>query len=147
MFRAVPIFVTAAALVLLGRVADAQPPTDYPRLRAALQELREARKELDEARDTWPPGHKEQAMAAINSAIESLKIILAVRGEDFRGVHRNPDYYNRYPDHRRLRAALDDLRDARQELAGARANFGNQKERALRDIDTAMRHIAKLVVR
>jgi len=147
MFRTMPCFVTAFALVLLAGPAPAQQRADYPHLRAALHELRDARKELQAARDNWPPGNKERALAAIDDAIQSLKIILDVKGEDFRGVERSPDYYRRYTDHPKLRAALADLREARDELRQAKADFGKRKERALDDIDIAVGHIAALMRR
>lgn len=147
MCRVMPVFVTAVALILFAGPAPAQQPVDYPHMRAALHELRDARKELHEARDTWPPGHKERAISAIDDAIQSLKTILAVRGEDFRGVERSPDYYNRFTDHPKLRAALSDLREAREELSRAKANFGTKKGRALDDIDIAVGHITALMRR
>lgn len=147
MYHAMPFFATVAALVLLAGANLAQPPTDYPHLRAALHELRDARKELHQARDNWPPGNKERAIASIDDAIQSLKVILGVRGEDFHGVDRSPDYYNRFTDHPKLRAALSDLREAREELRRAKADFGNKKERALDDIDIAVGQIAGLMRR
>lgn len=148
MFRTMPIFATAAALVLLAGSARAQVPNNYPHIRAALHELRDARVELREARDNWPPGQKDRAIAAITDAVDSLKAILGIRGEtDFRGVDRSPDYYKRYTDHPKLRAALSDLREAREELRRAKDDFGNRKERALEDIDIAVGHIAALMRR
>jgi hypothetical protein len=142
--------VTALAVVaLVGAVADsglAQPRVDHPRLRAALHELREARRTLQDAKDTWPPGYRDRALASTQEAINSVKTILQVKDVDsFRGVDRDADYYKRYSDHPRLRAALSDLREAREELRSARADFGNLKERALDDIDTAIGDILTLI--
>jgi hypothetical protein len=63
----------------------------------------------------------------------------------FRGVDRDPDYYKRYEDHPRLRAALHDLREARQELRTAKADFRGLKDRALDDIDMAIGDILTLI--
>lgn len=119
---------------------------DHPRLRAALHELREARGELKEARDAWPPGYKDRAMTAMNDAINSIRVILDVKDVDtFRGVDRDPDFYRRHKDHPRLRAALEDLRDAREELRSAKADFRGLKGRALDDIDVAIGDILTLI--
>jgi hypothetical protein len=126
--------------------AAAQAPVDSPRLRAALHEMREARNHLRDARDVWPPGEKKRAEQAIQSAIESVRTILAIKDVDtFRGVDRNPDYYGKYRDHPRLRAALDDLRDAREELRSSRQEFGGHKDRALDDLDVAAGSIVHLI--
>jgi hypothetical protein len=111
-----------------------------------LHELREARASLQKARDTWPPGYKERALTATEDAIQSVRAILDVRDVDtFRGVDRKPDYYKRYQDHPRLRAALQDLRDARDELRAAKSDFRGKKERALDDIDVAIGAILSLI--
>jgi hypothetical protein len=131
------------SLVGLG---TAQSPrrneVNYPRLRAALHELRDAKGELATSRDVWPAGHKERAMGALNDGIESVRGILAVNDvEKFRGVDRNPEFYKKFKDYPRLRAALGDLREARDELRAATADFGGMKERALDDIEVAIGEI------
>ena len=119
---------------------------DYPRLRASLQEMREARLALRDANDAWPRGYRERALQAIDDAIDSVRGILQVKDVDnFRGVDRNPDYYKRYKDHPQLRAALEDLRAGRAELVAARADVGNLKEQALDDIDVAIGDILTLL--
>jgi hypothetical protein len=148
-----PILATIA-LVALSVPAVAQGPVgrpvqvraDHPNLRAALHELREARRELNDSREAWPPGHKERAMAALGDGMESIRTILEVKDvDDFRGVDRNPDYYKRFPDHPRLRSALEDLRHARDELRGATTDFRGMRERALEDIDVAVGEIVTLM--
>jgi len=115
-------------------------------IRAALYELREARRELKESRDNWPPGYRDRALASINDAVESLRTILGVNSaDDVTGVKRNPDYYKRYADFPRTRAALQDLRQARDALRPAVANFRGKKERALDDIDVAIGDIVVLL--
>jgi len=153
MFRNLFSFASACLLVVIpltAPTATAQERSQHPRLRAALHELREARAELVSAKDAWPPGNKERALVAIDNAIKSVRTILAVKEDEFRtfrGVDRDNDYYKRYQDHPRLRAALHDLREAREELRAAKADFGNLKERALDDIDIAVGHIATLMRR
>jgi hypothetical protein len=140
------LFALAVGFTALAGLAVAQERVDHPRLRAALHELRDARKSLQEAKDAWPAGHKERALASTQAAINSVREILAVKEVDtFKGVDRTPDYYKRYPDHPRLRAALDDLREAREELRAAKADFGGRKANALDDIDVAIGDILTLI--
>ncbi len=143
-----PLF-AVAVVVATAEPAPAQRPKEklsHPRLRAALHEMREARQELKLAKDVWPPGYRDRALESIDSAMTSVMTILAIKDVDnFRGVDRNEDYYRRYGTYPRLRAAVQDLRDARDELRAAKADFGNLQERALDDIDIAVGHILVLV--
>lgn len=150
MVRRLHSFVALAALALAfvfhPAPVPAQGKIDHPHLRAALHELRDARRWLERAEDNWPPGHKERALASTKDAIDTVKQMLAVKDVDsFRGVERRPDYYDRYRDHPRLRAALSDLRDARQELRSIKDDFGGLRERALDDIDAAAGDIVHLI--
>ena len=142
-------FLSLAPLLLIGVTAGpaaGQGKVDHPTLRAALHEMREARNHLKSATDTWPPGEKQRAEAALDAAVQSVKTILAVRDVDtFRGVDRNPDYYARYKDHPRLRAALADIRSARNELQAAVVDVGGNKDRALDDLDVAAGCIVALI--
>ena len=100
---------------------------------------------MEAATDNYPPGLKGQALAAIDDAAKSIKVILGVRGDAFRGLDRNPDYYKRYKDRPRLRSALHDLREARRELESAKADFGDLRERAVDDLDVATGSIVVLL--
>lgn len=140
------VLFAAPLLALFAAPSPGQPPANHPRLRAALHELREARAHLNDARDAWPPGHKEQAQRAIEDAMSTVQTMLAVKDVNtFRGVDRNPDYYARFRDHPRLRAALADVRDARDELRANKADFGPLRERALDDLDVAAGSIVTLL--
>lgn len=137
---------TFALVVLAAAPAAGQEKVDNPRLRAALQELREARNHLKYTADPWPPGNKKQAQAAIEDAITTLRTILSVKDVDtFRGVDRGPDYYSQYKDHPKIRAALADIRDARDELRASKTGFGDLKDRALEDLDIAAGSIVLLL--
>ena len=139
-----------AAVAVVGLVpaaARGQARPDHPSLRAALHELREARAKIQEARDAWPPGYKDRALASTQAAIDSIKGILKVENVDtFRGVDRNPDYYTRYKDHPRLRAAVQDLRQARDEIRpDTTTDFGGLKDEAMDNIDIAVGDLLTLI--
>lgn len=136
-----------AGLILAAPAAAfAQKAPNFPRLRAALHELREARGELKVASDSWPAGYKDRALASIDDAINSVRGILKVNDvNSFRGVDRNEEYYKRFKDHPRLRCALQDLREARGELLGSPAEVGDLKGRAIDDIDVAIGDILVLI--
>ena len=92
------------------------------------------RAELKESKGAWPAGYKERALEAINEAVESLRVNLAIREVDtVKGVERNPDFYAKFKDHPRLRAAILDLRQARLELESNLANLREPKDRELRE--------------
>jgi len=141
------LYLAPAVLALSGFAAGGQErKVDHPQLRAALHEMREAKAALSSAKDAWPPGNKERALASIDDATKSVQTILAVKDVNtFVGVDRNDDYYKKYKDHPRLRAALDDLRDAREELRASKADFRGLKERALEDIDVAIGDVTRLI--
>lgn len=146
MFR---ILTVALALSLLTTTAFAQKGKDkkklnHPHLHAALHELREARQELDKSTAKFG-GKKKQALAAIDDALTSLKLILAVKGDNFKGIDRDTDHYKKHKDHPHIRAALEDLRDARRELNDAKADFGGNKKKALKDIDFAIDKLKDLL--
>lgn len=127
-----------AFMVLL--TSDAQAQQRHPRLHAALHELREAKRAI---RDIPGPrdGKKRDLVMALDAASDSIKVILDIKDDNFKGIDRSPDFYKRYKDHPRLRAAMDSLRDAREELRDARANFGKNREQAMRATRYAMDQI------
>ncbi len=151
MFRMLCNFVPAAALVALavsspGALAQERAATDHPRLRAALHEMRDARRELKASTDDWPPPHRDRAKQALDDAVGSVSAILGVKDvEGFRGVERKADYYRRFKDHPRLRAALESVRDAREESRGAKGDYRGLKDRALDDLDLAAADILILI--
>jgi hypothetical protein len=133
------------AISLGASTARAEEVVTYPRLHEALAELREARAELQASKDNYPPGLKDQALAALDNAAKSIKVILKVKGDDVRGLNRNSDFYKAFPDHPRLRAAQHDLRQAHGEVLRAQADFGKYREQALEDIEVALGSIALLI--
>jgi hypothetical protein len=137
--------ISLIALVLIGPAqADQKPPMKYPRLHAALHELREARTELKGSKMDYGD-RKKKALTAIENSITSLKVILAIKGDDWRGIARDRDYYKKYKNHPHLRAALENLLDAREELKSTKADFQGNRKRALEDINSAIDHIKDLL--
>jgi len=131
-----------ALLVLAGTEMSAwgQQPVRHPRLAAALYELSTARKELADAGGGFG-GHRKKALQAIDEAMESLRFILEVKGDDPRVGLRKPEFYRKFKDYPHLRQVIVDLREAREELRDAKADFRGRKERALREIDVAIEQV------
>jgi hypothetical protein len=68
----------------------------YRHMRAALSELREARKEMADARIDFG-GHRKKALMAIDDAIRSLGGALDIRDkDDIRVEGRGRDFYKRH---------------------------------------------------
>ena len=152
------ILLATTAVVLSAALGFAQDPTrpdpkdppdqklTNPKLRAALHELREARKALTDAEDVWPTGYRDRALASTQEAIDSVRIILAVKDLDkFVGVERKEDYYAKYKDYPYLRAALDDLREARDELRADKEKVNEVRQKAIDDIEVAIGDILTLI--
>jgi hypothetical protein len=135
-------------LLALPGIVNAQKTLreEYPKLCAALEELRHAKAAIQGGRDAWPAEQHKQAVEAMNDAMKSLATIMGIRDiNSFRGVERKPEYYKRFKEHAHLRAALQDLREARRDLHEATSDFRGLKERALDDIDIACGELVKLI--
>jgi len=145
MFSRLLLATPVVAVVLAASPALAEERVEHPRLHEALAELREARKELQASTDSYPPGLKDRTLAALDDAAKSIKVILGVKGDDFRGLNRNSDFYRGFPDHPRLRAAQHDLRQAHIELLNAKTDVGRNREQALGDIEVALGSIVLLI--
>jgi hypothetical protein len=113
---------------------------DYPRLRHALHELREARKELKTAAHDFG-GHREKALKATNAAIRQVELCLKSRGENFKGLGGDADNYKKYKHHPHIHRAIHELREARGELERAPHDFGGHRADAVRDINHAIRQL------
>jgi hypothetical protein len=132
--------ITLGLVFVVLTTSDLQAQQRHPRLHAALHELREAKRSIQDIpgpRD----GKKKDLLLAMDAAMDSIKLVLDIKGDNFKGIDRSADFYKRYPDHPRLRAAMDSLRDAREELRDARANFGGNRQRAVRDVNYAIDQI------
>jgi hypothetical protein len=130
------------SLVLGDNTAEASLQKRYPRIRAALVELKAARQELKDAGVNFG-GHKKKAIDALDVAIEELGA--AIAWADRNGsITVSLDAFDsgalaslqkKFP---RLRAALVEIRAARQELKDAGVNFGGHKKKAIDALDVAI---------
>jgi hypothetical protein len=150
-YKMICCLIAVAAVLSIAPSAPAQGRREGPRrerevrehqrLYDALAELREARAELRDSRGDFR-GHKEKALAAIDDSIGSLKTMLRIRrDEDIPRLARGRDFYRAHRDYPHLRQAVKDLRMAREYLEGSRADFGELKERAMRDMRLAIEQI------
>ena len=113
----------------------------------ALWELRDARKELNEAKHDFG-GHKEKALVAIDDAIKQLDLIVRYKGDNIKGTPTRGDLkeeYKKYKHHPHLHHALHELRHAHRQLKETTHNFDGHKEAALRDIHIAIQQVEILL--
>jgi hypothetical protein len=137
---------TIAAFGLTASAANAQEHP-YHHLHHALWELRDARKEVTEAKHDFG-GHREKALVAINDAIKQLDLVLAYKGDNIKGVPTRGDLheeYKKYKHYPHLHHALHELRHAHKQLKEAKHNFDGHRDDALRDIHFAIGQIEILL--
>ncbi len=137
--RCVPALAVALAVVLpAGAQERRREKREHERLEAALFELREARAELMGARDDFR-GHRDKALAAMGDAINTLKTILRVKEDrDIRRLEdRGREFYKEHRRYPHLHQAVRDLREAQKYVESSGTNFGELKERAVRDLRRA----------
>jgi hypothetical protein len=138
-----PLALLACALAVAAPAAA--QPGGHPRLHVALGALREARAELRDSRDDFG-GRRDEALAALDDAARSLRQLLHLSQDEASSAPHPPDYYERFPDHPRLRSALRDLREARDELRAATTpNLGELRAQAEDDLDYAIGQVVGLL--
>jgi hypothetical protein len=141
----------ASSLTLFGLaafyVAAQEPKHPHHHLHHALWELRDARKEVAEAKHDFG-GHREKALIAINDAIKQLDLVLLYKGDNIKGVPTRGDLreeYKKYKHHPHLHHALHELRHAHKQLEEAKHDFNGHRKAALRDIHIAIGQIEILL--
>ncbi len=129
----------------------AQARQDRPRhpLHAALEEAREAKREMERAGHDFG-GNKEEALKSTEHAIKHLERMLGwVREhkkeelkQEFKDEKRAEVKGEKYP---RLHAAVHELRKAHKYVEQSKHEFGDskQKEEALRSLRHAVEHLEK----
>lgn len=143
---AIPFSTTLATPPTPGVVHFDDDYQHYPHMHRALDRLHEARRELEDAEDIFK-GHKEEALDHVDHAIQEVKTGLEEQGEKTDAAVGVPAPRSldddQYP---HLHHALDALHHAKDELQkaddifkGHRAAALDQVDRAIHQIDDAVR--------
>jgi hypothetical protein len=144
--RLIAVMGALIALAFVG-TADAQQLHPHHHFHHALWELRDARKELMEAKHDFS-GHKEKALLAIKDAIKQIDLILAYKGDNVKGVPTRGDLreeYKHYKHHPHLHHAVHELKHAHRQLKETKHTYDGHKEAAMRDIHFAIVEIEALL--
>jgi hypothetical protein len=115
----------------------------YAHFHHALWELRDAHKELKEAKHDYG-GHREDALISIRHSIKHLEDVLEYKHVKAKGVPTRGDLaaeYRKYKHHPHLHHALHEVKHAHHQMEQSKDNFGGHRESALRDMHEAIRHI------
>jgi hypothetical protein len=121
---------TVGVMALVPVFATEVRAEKFPRMVAALGELKEAAREMREAADDFG-GHKEKALEATNRAITQMELALRAAGVDAVYVPPAREVYRGYRKFPHIHHALNELRLAHQEMKNAAHDFGGHKEKAL----------------
>jgi hypothetical protein len=135
---------TAAALLLLFGPGRACAEPKHPHLHHALHEMREAHKELKEARHDFG-GHREKALEALDAAIRQTEKALEAAGDPFKGFSPKKGTYSAYKNHPHLRHSAHVISEAIKELREAKHDFGGHREKAIKDLEFAHAHVEKCI--
>ena len=133
------ILTVVPALLMLALTADAQDGKQkFPRMHVALHELREARKELKDAPHDFG-GHRAKAQKGVEAAITQIDAALIAAGDDTKGIHqRSPGAAKRYPNYPAMNLCLVALRDAQEDVREAKTDFGGRRAEILHDVHFAI---------
>jgi hypothetical protein len=138
------LLVTAAlaGLTLLGLGAARASAEEHARLHEALYELRQARTELTDAKHDFG-GHRAKAVDALEEAIGQIEKALRAVDDNVKGVEPANEVYKGYANHRHIRHALVEAKDARDELKSAAHNFKGHREKAVQALDDVIDQLGK----
>lgn len=103
MFRKL-LVLPVLALAVMAAPSQAQKKIQHPKMHAALYELRQARKVVSGLKDDLG-GRKEKSLSAIDDAVRSVRLILAVGVDDPSPIRRDKDFYKKWKDNPNIRAA------------------------------------------
>jgi len=122
-----------------ARAAERLEPR-YPHMHLALEHLREARKQLEDAEDIFK-GHKGEALEHVDHAINHIEAGFKEHGEAALPGHLPPAdklAEERFP---HVHRALARLREARAELDSADKIFAGHREKAIEETDHAIHQL------
>jgi hypothetical protein len=128
------LFAAVFAVALAGGAIAA-----HPHLHHALHELKEALVELKEAAHDFG-GHRVNALKAVDAAIIQVEKCLKAKDDGYK-LKVGKDIYRKYKHHPHIHHAIVELKEARKELKEAPHNFGGHRERAIKDIDFAIKQL------
>jgi hypothetical protein len=123
--------------------ASALAPHPHHHLHHALWELRDAHKELTEAKHDFG-GHRDNALHAVDDAIKQIDLALKNPGNSITGVPTRGDIkemYRRYKHNPHMHHALVECKHAHRQLKEAHHDFGGHRKAALRDVHYAIGQI------
>jgi hypothetical protein len=114
----------------------------YPRMVAALGELKEAHREMNDAGNDFG-GHKKEALEATNYAIVQIEKALRAVGVNPVFVPPGKDAYKGYKNFPHIRHALTELQTALREMRDAPTDFGGHKAQAIEATEQAIVQLEK----
>jgi phosphoketolase len=117
---------------------SAQRLARHEHMHAALEHLREARKQMDDAEDIFH-GHKGEAVEHVDNAIKHVEAGLKEQGEAAIPAELPPARKLARFEH--VHHALDRLREARTELDNADKIFAGHREKAIEETDHAIHQL------
>ena len=139
-----------ASLLALGSAtlfaaAAAAAPHAHPHhhLHHALWELRDAHKEITEAKHDFG-GHRQKALAAVDDAIKQIDLALKNAGDNTKGAPTRGDLkaeYRKYKHNPHMHHALVECKHAHRQLQEAKHDFGGHRTAAIRDVNHAITQI------
>jgi hypothetical protein len=113
----------------------------HPHMHHALESLREARKDLDDAEDIFH-GHKQDAVDHVDAAIKAAQLGLKEQNDETVLPDAMPPASKLAdPSYPHLRHALERLKDAKTELESADKVFGGRRDEAISHTDRAIKQI------
>jgi hypothetical protein len=119
--------------------AAAEPA--HPAMHHALFELQEAKSELKKAAHDFG-GHREKSLLAVDAAIKQLELALEAKGDAYKGPKgRDVKIYKEYANYPHIRHSVHELKKARIELVEAKHDFGGHREKAVKDVDYAIKQL------
>jgi hypothetical protein len=72
------VLLLTVGTIAVPRAANTAPPPEYPHMRAAANELREAKNELEHAAHDFC-GHRAEAVRATDAALKEINAAIACR--------------------------------------------------------------------
>lgn len=113
----------------------------HPRIRAAITELQEARRELEAAGHDFG-GRRKEAIDTIDNALKALREALKYDKEST-GPSSSPQRGERNSNPH-IKAAVRELKAARHELESAAHDFGGRRKEAIEAVDQAIKALSPL---